>query len=143
MMPSPAGTFAAVFAALYVAHQLGDRWLQTEHQAVHKGDRGAAGWLAAARHVAGYTAATAALVALVWALPLGLQISPAGFLLGQLVSAATHLVIDRRWTLRWFVHHVARWKRPYYDTVPGGAEHLDQSAHVLWLFVAALLTALA
>lgn len=139
---SPVAELAGVCIAMYVAHGVGDRWLQTDHQAVHKGDRGSVGWVAAAAHVATYTAATAALVALVWLLPLGVELTAAGYLAGQGVSAVTHLVIDRRYTLAWFVHHVARWKITYYDRVPGGAEHLDQSAHHVWLFAGALVTVL-
>lgn len=135
-------TFAAVLPGLLVAHAMGDRWLQTEHQATTKGCHGRAGRLACAGHVASYTAATAVTVGLLWAV-LGLAITPAGFLLGQAVSAVTHYWADRRFTLRAFVLRFAPWKTTYYDKVPGGAEHLDQSWHWLWLLVAALLTVVA
>ncbi|TWP51251.1 DUF3307 domain-containing protein [Lentzea tibetensis] len=134
-------TFAAVSAALYAGHHVGDYWLQTPHQGKHKGDCGREGWLAAGRHVATYTIATAVAVALV-AVVIGLPISPAAFVVGQLVSAATHLVIDRRYPLRALaalVDRVQPGKLDYYDN--GGAAHLDQSAHIFCLFVAALLTA--
>jgi hypothetical protein len=32
-----AASFAAAFIALYVAHLVGDHWVQTDHQAAHKG----------------------------------------------------------------------------------------------------------
>ncbi|MGO1055551.1 transcriptional regulator [Crossiella sp. CA198] len=142
-MNTAALTFATIAPALWAAHHVGDYWLQTTHQVENKGCPGAHGWLAAARHVASYTAATAAFVGIVWA-AFGLDITPLGFLLGQLVSAVTHLVIDRRYTLRavsaWLDRAGIRGKLGYYDN--GGAPHLDQAAHLAWLFVAALLTAL-
>ncbi|MCO1582018.1 DUF3307 domain-containing protein [Crossiella sp. SN42] len=141
-MSTAAITFATVAPALLAAHHVGDYWLQTTHQVEHKGCPGRSGWLAAARHVASYTAATAAFVGIVW-VAFGLDITPLGFLLGQLVSAGTHLVIDRRTPLRAFAALLGRivpGKLGYYDN--GGAPHLDQAAHLVWLFVAALLTSL-
>ncbi|MGO1055609.1 DUF3307 domain-containing protein [Crossiella sp. CA198] len=142
-MSAAAITFATVAPALWAAHHVGDYWLQTTHQVEHKGCPGTKGWAAAARHVASYTAATAAFVAIVWA-AFGLDITWTGFLLGQAVSAVTHLVIDRRHTLRAFAALLdragIRGKLGYYDN--GGSAHLDQAAHLVWLFVAALLTAL-
>ena len=49
-------TFAAVFAALFVAHQVADHWIQTQHQADTKGHPGHAGRIACIAHVASYTA---------------------------------------------------------------------------------------
>ncbi|MCO1581228.1 DUF3307 domain-containing protein [Crossiella sp. SN42] len=142
-MSTAAITFATVAPALWAAHHVGDYWLQTTHQVENKGCPGRSGWLAAARHVASYTAATAAFVGIVW-VAFGLDITWTGFLLGQAVSAITHLVIDRRYTLRAFARLLdragVRGKLGYYDN--GGAPHLDQAAHLLWLFVAALLTSL-
>ncbi|GAA3621418.1 hypothetical protein GCM10022267_04500 [Lentzea roselyniae] len=137
---STALTFAAVLPALLVAHAVGDRWAQTEHQAVTKGCAGHAGRVACASHVLTYTAVTATVTAIV-CVALSLPVSLTGFLAGQAVSALTHYWIDRRTTLAAFVARFAPWKRNYYANVPGGAEHLDQSAHMVWLLVAALLTA--
>lgn len=51
-----AADFAAVFVALYAAHQVGDHWIQTQHQADCKGQPGWAGRWACLAHVATYTA---------------------------------------------------------------------------------------
>jgi hypothetical protein len=145
-------TFAAVFAALLVAHNLGDQWIQTHHQAMHKGKKSRVGSLACLRHVLSYTGTTAALIALVWVLPLGLDISAGGFVAGQAISAVTHYWADRRFTLASLIRIVGkrqyaavgvpRERRDDNPCVGTGAFHLDQSFHVLCLFVAALLTAL-
>lgn len=142
MQLEAAVTFAAVLPGLLVAHAVGDRWLQTDHQAVTKGHAGHIGRIACASHVLTYTAVTALVTGILW-VALGLSVSPAGFLAGQAVSALTHYWIDRRVTLAAFVARYTPWNRTYYTQVPGGAEHLDQSAHMVWLFVAALLTAVA
>lgn len=170
-------TFAAVLPALLVAHNVADHWAQTNHQAATKGQRNNAGRLACLKHVASYTAITAATVALLWAV-LGLAISPLGFVAGQAISAVTHYWADRRFTLaglasllgktQFYVlgqprgfyvkvdHRIERHDLPggghtlslESDDVPldqptlgTGAYALDQAWHWLWLFVAALLTA--
>jgi hypothetical protein len=133
-----AAAFAVVFIAMLVGHHLGDRWLQTDHQATTKGSAGIDGWLACARHVASYTAATS-LLTVAAVLALHIPVNPLGIVAAQLLSAGSHLIIDRRYTLRWVVHTITRWNRTYYDEIPGGAEHLDQAAHTLCLFAAALL----
>ena len=135
-------TFAVVLPGLLVAHEVGDRWVQTEYQAVTKGHAGHAGRVACVAHVVTYTVVTAVVVAVLWWV-LGLAVSPVGFLVGQAVSAVSHYWIDRRSTLAWLIDRFLRWKRPYYYDVPGGAEQLDQAAHLVWLFVAALITAVA
>lgn len=137
-MTATALTFADVWIGMWVAHQVGDRVLQTDDQAVRKGKPG--GWVFCARHVASYTAATSVLTAVLWFV-LGLSISPVGFIAGQLVSAATHFWADLRTTLHRLVVRVTPWNRNYYENVPGGAEHIDQTWHYFWLFIAALLTA--
>lgn len=144
MMTDSALTFVVVLAGFGLGHHVGDRYLQTGHQAITKGTPGMAGWRAAAGHVATYTLATAAVTLLLWPV-FALPVTPAGFLLGQAVSAGSHLIIDRRYTLR---AAIAAWDRlvpgklSYYDDVPGAAEHLDQVAHAVFLFTAALITAL-
>lgn len=132
--------FVTVWIAMFVGHGIGDRWFQTDRQALTKGERTAAGRWACAAHCLTYTAATATLTAAVW-LAFGLHITVLGFIAGQLVSAVTHFWADRRFTLRWLIEHFAPWKRTYYDKVPGGAEHLDQTFHWFCLLIAALLTA--
>lgn len=178
--PAIAGlTAVLVSAALLAAHHLGDYWLQTHHQATHKGDHTRIGKWMCLKHVLVYTSATSAAVLLVLHLPLGAHASPAGIVAGQVFSAVTHYALDRRWT----VQRLAGWtgKRDYHDlgkprsyrvtaqkvvlrpaephgtyhehietvVVPldalsahTGANSLDQAAHWVVLFIAALLTAL-
>ena len=86
MHTSPAATFAALAVALLVAHQVADHWVQTSHQAAHKGRPGWAGRAACAAHVASYTLCTSLAVVAVW-LALDLPLTWTGVLAGQLVSA--------------------------------------------------------
>lgn len=95
---SPAAAFAATFVALFVAHQVADHWVQTSHQAGHKGLPGWEGRVACAAHVASYTLCTTLAVVAVWLL-LDLPLTLPGVALGQLVSAVTHYWADRRTTL--------------------------------------------
>ena len=151
-MSTTALAFAAVLPGLLVAHNVADHWVQTNHQALIKGQRGHAGRIACLAHVASYTAVTAVVVALLW-LVLDLDVSPLGFAAGQLVSAVTHYWADRRTTLArlaalagktpLYVLGTPRAGRDDNPTVGTGAYALDQSFHWLWLFVAALVTATA
>lgn len=150
-------TFAVLAPTLYAAHQVGDYWVQTHHQAQAKGNplTGYKGSLACLRHVATYTVTTALFVGLVWWL-FDLDITPAGFILGQLVSAVTHYIADRRWPIEMLAGLLDRstGKLDFYElgrprlghadnpSLGTGAHALDQSWHTLWLFAAALLTAL-
>lgn len=52
--PSSVAVFAAVFVALYAAHQVADHWVQTQHQAETKGLAGWRGRIACAAHVTTY-----------------------------------------------------------------------------------------
>lgn len=151
-MNASAVTFAVVLPALLVAHNVADHWMQTNHQAVTKGQRGHAGRSACAAHVASYTAVTAVVVGLLW-LVFDLDVSLPGFVAGQLVSAVTHYWADRRVTLARLAELVGksafyalgapRASRDDNPSLGTGAYALDQSWHWLWLFVAALVTATA
>lgn len=159
--------FAAAFAALYAAHQVGDHWPSTHRGAMRKGltkDLALAAGLhrhagprACAVHVATYTATGAVFLA-VMASCTGLPLSPLWTVLGLAVSAITHYWADRRYTLRWLCRQIDRVfptmrkeefytlgaPRPGHDdnpTLGTGAYALDQSFHILWLFVAALIIA--
>jgi hypothetical protein len=161
-----AGTFAAVFATLYAAHQVAEHWVQTHHQTLTKAAGGWPGRWACARHVATYTA-TAVVMLTAAALLLPLPLSVLGVAVGQAVSASTHYWADRRDPLLLLavVLHKSRFyflgmPRPHLPEVPDrdgpigatvphdnpslgtGAYALDQSFHVFWLFVAALITTL-
>jgi hypothetical protein len=144
------GTFAGVAVGLLIAHEVADQWVQTSHQADTKGQRDNAGRIACARHVASYTAVTASAVLALWG-AFQLDITWAGFLVGQLVSAVTHYWADRRFTLAALAGALG--KGDYYElgapreghddniTIGTGKYALDQSWHCGWLGVAAFLTA--
>jgi hypothetical protein len=149
-MPSPAAVFAAVFVAFYVAHLVGDHWIQTERQATRKGLPGWPGRIACLGHVATYTTTQAIAVAAA-ALVLDLALSPWRVGAALAVSALTHYVADRRTPLRRLAELLGRGSfhrmgqpRPGHDdnvTLGTGAYAHDQSWHVAWLFVAALIAA--
>jgi hypothetical protein len=153
-----AGTFAAVFAALFVAHSVGDHWVQTSAQSAAKGRPGWPGRLAGARHVATLTA-TKLLVLLPVGLLLGLHLTVWGLVAGLGVDAVTHWWADRRTTLArlaaltgksefYSLGTPAHPAHPVTDQggpaahLGTGAYALDQSFHHLWLLVAALLITL-
>jgi hypothetical protein len=132
------GTLAAVFAALYAAHQVADHWVQTQHQADHKGDPGWRGRLACVAHVATYTVTQCLTLAAVGAVT-GAAGHPVTATLGIAVSAVTHYIADRRTPLRRMADALR--KSPAWLERGGGLYALDQAWHVGWLFVAALLIA--
>jgi hypothetical protein len=149
-----AATFGAVFAALFVAHQVADHWVQTNRQAAMKGQPGWAGRLACASHVATYTlTALVALQAVVSVLDL--RLAAWRVAAGLAVSAVTHYIADRRAPLLRLAEAMqsTTGKADFYrlgtprpgrddnPTLGTGAYALDQSWHVGWLFVAALIIA--
>lgn len=91
--------FAAVFAALYAAHHVGDYWVQTDHQAGTKGCAGRVGALACLAHVLTYTATQLIMLLMTFA-AIGYrnEAGPfwAGLLLALGVSGGTHYLADRR-----------------------------------------------
>ncbi|MEV8476567.1 transcriptional regulator [Streptomyces sp. NPDC051173] len=150
-MTSPAAiTFAAVFVALYVAHSVGDHWVQSSHQSLNKGRTGWVGRLADARHVATLTLTKVVLLVPV-ALLLDLRLSVSGIVAGLGVDAVSHWWADRRSTLAWLAKVTGKGEfyrlgspRPGMGDNPSlgtGAYALDQSWHHLWLLVAALIIA--
>ena len=130
--------FAAVFVALWVAHQVADHWIQTQHQADCKGRPGAAGRIACAAHVATYTATAFGFLGAL-ALATGLDLDPGRVATGLAVSAVTHYIADRRTLLRRAADALG--KNPRWLDHGGGMYALDQSFHYLFLFVAALVIA--
>ncbi|MEU3522012.1 transcriptional regulator [Streptomyces sp. NPDC006654] len=152
-----AATFAAVFVALYVAHTVGDHWVQSSCQAAAKGGPGWTGRLACGRHVLGLTLTKAVLLVPV-VLVLGLPVTALGLVLGLGLDAASHYWADRRTTLARLARTCG--KAEFYSlgtpahpahpvtaegtpaaTLGTGAYALDQSWHMLWLGVAALIIA--
>ena len=145
-----ASVFAAVFAALFVAHSVGDHWVQTSAQSGTKGRPGWPGRLADARHVLTLTV-TKLVVLLPVAVLLGLRLSVPAVAAGLAVDAVTHWWADRRSTLAWLAKVTGKSEfyrlgapRPGRDDNPSigtGAYALDQSFHYLWLLIAALIIA--
>jgi hypothetical protein len=152
MNPS-ATRFLVASAAMIAAHEVGDHWVQTGHQACVKGERGWRGRLACASHCATYTATQALTLAAAsrWLrVPLGGRAVAAGLAL----SVASHYFADRRTPLARVARAVGSGgyldeavvvRRPGTEpatTGPGtGSFHLDQSWHYAWIFVAALVIA--
>lgn len=149
-MHSKGTVFALTAAAMQAAHQVADHWLQTDHQAAHKGDPGAPGHRACLGHVAGYTATTT-LAVLAAARTTGTPVPLRALLAGQAISAASHYVMDRRPWGRAIMARAGKGgfaalgaPRPGKDDAPTlgtGAYALDQSWHVGWIAIAALVTA--
>jgi len=86
--------FAAAAVALYAAHHVGDYWVQTDHQARHKGVAGQEGATQCALHVLTYVATQAWFLALVavFVAPLPIMLSAVALA----VSGVTHYLADRR-----------------------------------------------
>lgn len=150
MSVARAARFAATFATLYAAHQVGDHHVQRDADAQVKGLPGREGQAACARHVASYTATAAAALAVTNKVT-GAGIRPARALAALAFSAATHYVIDRREPLRRFAEatgHGGFYRlgqpRPGRDDNPSlgtGAYAMDQSAHIGCLLVASWIAA--
>lgn len=149
------GDFAAVFTALYVAHSVGDHWVQSDTQARCKGLEGWDGRAQCAAHVGSLTLTKALVLWLVVAV-LGIDVSVLGAALGLGIDAVSHYWADRRTTL----YKLAKLTRKavFYNMGTGarndgpinyrgkpavhlgtGAYALDQSFHHAFLLVAALL----
>lgn len=125
--------FATLFVLLYVAHLLADYPFQTDHQAAHKAACGVAGWRANLAH-AGTHLVLSGLALLAGWVVLGLNVGLLPATAALLWIAGTHAFIDRRWP-------VARWMRFARQAgwaQHGGAAHVDQTAHVAAIFLAAL-----
>ncbi|MFE6001457.1 DUF3307 domain-containing protein [Streptomyces sp. NPDC056454] len=126
-----------LFVLLYLGHLLADYPFQTDHQAAHKADCNAAGWAANLAHAATHVA-TCATTLIVGALLLDdVTLSVPVVVAALLWIGTTHAFIDRRWPVaRWMTFaKQAGWAKN------GGAAHVDQTAHVLALVVAALVLA--
>ncbi|WP_042404738.1 DUF3307 domain-containing protein [Streptacidiphilus carbonis] len=129
--------FADVFVILFAAHLLADYPLQTDHQAAHKAQRTAVGWRANLTHASVHVAAATVLLLAVGA-ALGLPLHLAGTVAALAWLGLSHGFIDRRWpVLKW----MNATRQPGFAQ-HGGAQHVDQAAHIaLGLLPAAVLLA--
>lgn len=137
--------FAAAFAALYAAHHVGDHWVQTHRQACGKADRTPQGQLACLAHVASLTLTKMAALTLLW-LATGLDLYTPIVGVALLVDAVSHYWADRRWTLRDLAERAGKgdfYRLGLAEAAPAGtgAYALDQSWHIGWLFITALIIA--
>lgn len=126
--------FAAVFVLLYVAHLVADYPLQTDWQAAHKADRSVEGWRANVSHAFDHLMVSTAALA-VLEVVLGYSVPVVQGCAGLAWIAISHAAIDRR-------RGVLAWMRLARQTKfqeHGGAAHVDQTAHLVCLLVAALV----
>lgn len=135
------GALGATFAGLYAAHAVGDHWVQTHRQAVGKGMRGRGdvvrrSQLLCARHVLSL-AVTKAVVLLVVAVATGLDLGVWPMAIGLGVDAISHYWADRREPLIALATRLG--KGGWLARDPEAGYKLDQSWHVGWLLVAALI----
>lgn len=162
--------FAGAAMALYTAHHVGDYWVQTHHQAVHKGDAGPDGRLACLAHVLTYLLTQATFLAVLAAVT-GWHWNFWPFIAALALSGVTHYAADRRehGALFWLAKRMP-WKRGFLELgqprrgnilahldedptmervaldapqLATGAWALDQAWHIFWgAFVAALVLSL-
>lgn len=140
-----AAQFAAAYAALTASHEVADHWVQTDGQAVAKGDRSRTGVVACAKHVATYTATQALALAAVQRAT-GARLSWKRAAAALAVSAATHYVADRQgghWrdeTPHGIVRLAAATGHSgWLQRDPGAGYLMDQAWHKGWIAVAALV----
>jgi hypothetical protein len=128
--------FATIFILLYVAHLTADYAIQTDHQAAHKMEKSRKGWTANLTHAGTHTITTAITLAAGWAtLDLNIDLPATAAALAWITGS--HAFIDRRWPVTWWMTHTGST-----DWISrGGAAHVDQTAHVIALLVAALTLA--
>jgi hypothetical protein len=154
---SRAARFAAAYGLLRAAAAVGDHWVQTDHQAVTKGQyddvpgqSSRAGRTACVTHVATYTA-TQALALAVGGRVLGIRWTPARVAAVLTLAASTHAIADRRRPLQNLADAVGNGgfyrlgaPRPGHDDNPSigtGAYALDAAWHHAWETAAALILA--
>ncbi len=138
MIPvSNAGTFAAVFCAMYAGRQVGDHIAQTDAVADAKAQPGWKGWRAIGVHVLTYhLCVVAALGAL---LIIDVPLTWGGCAAGLGFSAVSHGFIDRRWPVKLLLEKTGSPRFAAMTTPICGSYQADRSLHVAALFVSALL----
>jgi len=126
--------WVSVFASFLVAHMVGDYLFQTDWQARNKrgGLSGGVAFRALVSHVTTYTLAFAP--ALIW---IGDELDAGWALLAAALIFLPHLLVDDGRMVRAYLTHVKR--APGFDV--GLAASVDQSFHILSLFLVAILLA--
>jgi hypothetical protein len=129
-------SWVSVFAAFLVAHMVGDYLFQTDWQARNKrgGLSGGTALRALAAHVTTYTLAF--VPALIW---IADQLTVGWGVLAAALIFLPHLVVDDGRIVRAYLAHVKR--ADGFDI--GLAASVDQSFHILSLFLVALLVSAA
>ncbi len=124
--------WVSVFASFLVAHMVGDYLFQTDWQARNKrgGLSGGVAFRALASHVTTYTLAFAP--ALIW---IGDELDVGWALLAAALIFLPHLLVDDGRIVRFYLSHVKRAEA--FDV--GLAASVDQSFHILSLFLVAIL----
>jgi len=124
--------WVSVFASFLVAHMVGDYLFQTDWQARNKrgGLSGGVAFRALASHVTTYTLAFAP--ALIW---IGDELDVGWALLAAALIFLPHLLVDDGRIVRLYLSHVKRAEA--FDV--GLAASVDQSFHILSLFLVAIL----
>ncbi|WP_335991694.1 DUF3307 domain-containing protein [Glycomyces sp. MUSA5-2] len=132
--------FGAVAPTLYAAHAVGDHWVQSHTSACAKGTAGAAGHRACLTHVLTYLATClVAVLAVTAALGILDTLTATGVVVGLVVNGLTHYVVDRRKPLVFLARLTGH--GGWIDSGdPEAAYKLDQSWHLGWLLVSAVLT---
>nr|WP_237543208.1 DUF3307 domain-containing protein [Streptomyces sp. SID4919] len=123
-----------MFVLLYLGHLLADYPLQSDRQAARKAERSLSGWFANLTHAATHVATCAAALAVGVVVLDDVAVSLPVALVALVWIGATHAFIDRRWPVLWWMTRTgqASWVKH------GGAAHVDQTAHILALVLAAL-----
>ncbi|MCQ9134588.1 transcriptional regulator [Streptomyces hilarionis] len=149
-MPDPssrAPRFAAAYALMRMAADVGDHWLQSDHQAItkgqhdrHEGQSSRAGRIACTAHVATYTATQAA-VLYAGSRVLGLHLKPGRVAAALALSAGTHWWADRRIHLKALADATGKGNLYQLGGPLGGAYALDQAFHHTVETIAAAIAA--
>ncbi len=125
-------SWVSVFAAFLVAHMVGDYLLQTDWQARHKrgGLSDPLARRALVKHVATYTLAF--VPAFVW---IGYELDVGWAIVAALLVSVPHFIVDDGRVVRVYLNRVKHVEG--FDV--GIASSVDQSFHVLSLWLVALL----
>ncbi|MEV4970581.1 DUF3307 domain-containing protein [Streptomyces scopuliridis] len=128
--------FPTLFILLFIAHLLSDYALQTDHQSEHKALRTVAGYWAATAHAGTHVLVSAVALGLGWLL-LDVPLSLPAAAIALLWIGGSHAFVDRRWPVTWWMTNTGS-----EDWISrGGAAHVDQTAHVTALGIAAMVMA--